>query len=404
LVQQTTVVPGRKKRSHHKKNIKGPKFRHPPEPAHPNVIFSGIAEGDKADMGRGFARLYRDMIRYSISPQYHEVRQKQKEQGEPIGFKIKNIGYWLLDRNPDYIDYYSGSKSKTPDGRILDNIRQTLKSYLDHLQKWCIVKRLQEVDAETQNGTKTWLYGYGRVGLIIAWMLEYRDRSDHDEKQEAKNKIFNLIQRMFKGQSYSSYKEEFLAEFYHKLIEYDNNNNNNNDNNQSGLCDGVIRQIISAFENESHNKAFDYFDHLQTILLKPVGDLQTKQTILNLYLQTLEEVPKDTCEMVMYHDKDFFENKMSMSQPRKEWSKIWKENRTNYDTIVICCTCKNNDCPRYNNDGTLICDYYSYITARSLSAEDSYSQMDCPECKTQKSLYVYDTMNNLIDGIMNNSF
>jgi len=380
----------------------GSKIRHPSRNVYPKIIF--LREGDKTKMGR-VARLYQDMIQYSISRQSRDMLQKQKEQGEPKGFRVDKITRWLLDHNPYFIDRYSGSKSKTREYIIKANIRDTIKRYLENLEKWRIVKKLQLVDAETQNGTRTWLYGYGRVGLIIARILEYLEsceKSDYNTKQQAKNKIFDLIQGMFKGQRYNSYKEEFLAEFYHKLIEYDNNNNK--DNNHSGLCDGVIRQIISAFENESHDKAFDYFDHLQTILLKPVGDLQTKQTILNLYLQTLDEVPKDTYEMVMYHDKDFFEYKMSMSQPRKEWSKIWKENRTNCDTIVICCTCKNNDCPRYNNDGTLICDYYSYITARSLSAEDSYSQMDCPECKTQKSLYVYDTMNNLIDGVMNNSF
>jgi hypothetical protein len=131
LVQQTTVIPNRKKRIRHKKkdvHIKGPKFRHPSGLVYPNVIFLGICEGDKADTGRGFGRLYRDMIRYSISPEYHEMRQKQK----PLGFKIKNIGYWLLDHNPDYIDYYSGFKSKTQDGIILDNIRQTLKSICEN--------------------------------------------------------------------------------------------------------------------------------------------------------------------------------------------------------------------------------------------------------------------------------
>jgi hypothetical protein len=161
---------------------------------------------------------------------------------------------------------------------------------------------------------KTWLYGYGRVG-----MLEYHDNSVHDDgKQQAKNKIFDLIQRMFKDPSYNAYKTDFLAEFYHKLIDYDNNNN------QPGLCDNVIRQKISALENDTYHKAIDYFDHhLQTILLTPSGDLQTKQTILRLYLQTLDELPEDTRRMTMRHDKNFFESKMLMSQPPKEWSKVW---------------------------------------------------------------------------------
>jgi hypothetical protein len=79
------------------------------------------------------------MIRYSISSGYLNVRQKQKEQGKPTGFTVTNVGYWLLDHNPDYIDYYSGSKSKTPGYKtqgyiVLSYIRQTLKSYLEHLR------------------------------------------------------------------------------------------------------------------------------------------------------------------------------------------------------------------------------------------------------------------------------
>jgi hypothetical protein len=397
LVQQTTVTPSRKKRSHHKKkdvHITGPKIRHPPEPVHPNVIFLGIGEGDKADMSSGFARLYQDMIRYSISSEYRNMLQKQKEQGEPIGFTVTEIGYWLLDHNPDYIDYYSDSKSKTPGYIVLANIRQTLKSYLEHLGKWCIVKRLQEVDAETRNGTKTPLYRYGRVAIIIARILEYPDKSDYDGKQEAKNNIFGLIQRMFKDpRVYNAYKADFLAEFYHKLIDYDSKNSSNP---QLGLCDGVIRQIISAFKDGSiaHDEAIDYFDHLQTILLKPVGDIQTKDTILGLYLQTLDEVPEGTRKMTMYHDKNFFESKLLMSMPTKDWSKAWVENMTKYDTIVVCGTCVNKECSHHKSHATIVFDYRTYISVMARSADNNYCALDCPACKSQNSLHVYDTMKN----------
>jgi hypothetical protein len=191
-------------------------------------------------------------------------------------------------------------------------------------------------------------------------------------------------------------------------MEYDNNNNKND---QSGLCDSVIRQIIAAFEDDSitHDIVIDYLDHvLQTIPLTPIGDLQTKQIILRrLYLQTLDELPGYTRRMVMHDDKRFFENKMLMSrpQPPKDWSDIREQNTNNYGTIVVCGTCKNKDCPHYNRYGTVICDYYDYISAmRSLSVDNSYSQMDCPECKSQSSIYVYNTMNNLRNAITNNPF
>jgi hypothetical protein len=228
--------------------------------------------------------------------------------------------------------------------------------------------------------------------VIIARILEYCDKSDYEGKHKAKNKIFYLIQNMFKvPRVYNAYKTDFLAEFYHKLIEYDND-----DKNQHSICDSVIKQIISAFKDGSntYDKAINYFDHLQTILLKPVGDMQTKGTVLRLYLQTLDEVPEDMRKMTMYHDKNFFENKLLMSQPTKDWSNAWVENMTKYDAIVVCGTCVNNECAHYKSHATIVFDYRSYISAMALSADNNYSELDCPACKSQKSLHVYDTMNN----------
>jgi hypothetical protein len=141
------------------------------------------------------------------------------------------------------MERYSGSKSKAGETKNLKDFRDTTKRYLEHLEKWLIVR---EEDAHNKNRIKGRLYRYGRVGLIIARILEYRrslDKSDDSGKQEAKNEIFGLIQRMLKDpKTYNSYKEVFLAEFYHKIMEHDNNNKDN----QPGLCDSVI-SIMGIF-------------------------------------------------------------------------------------------------------------------------------------------------------------
>jgi hypothetical protein len=374
-----------------------PRLRHPPEPVYPNIIFLREKRNKRNKTKVDVVRFYQDMIRYSISPKYHDKLQEQK------GFKVDDMGRWLLHHNPYLMEYYSGSKSKTGETRILDSIRNTIKRYLEHLEKWWIVSK-EDVDAK--NGIKTGLYRYGRVGLIIARILEYRhslDKSDDGGRQEVKNEIFGLIQRRFKDpRAYNSYKEEFLAEFYRKLIEYDYD--------QPGLCDSVIIQIISIFEDESitYDKAIHYLDHvLQTIPLTPSGVLHTKQPILrNLYLQILDQLPEDTRRKVMDHDKNLFESKMltSSTAPPKDWFDNREQNKNNYDTIVLCGTCKNKDCSHYNHYGTAMCDYYTLISTVSLSADDSYSQMDCPDCKSQRSIHIYNTYDDLVDGIRNNSF
>ena len=373
----------------------GQKVRHPLRTVYPRIIFLH-EKHDKRDKTKQtrVSRLYQDMILYCTSSEYHDMLQKQKEQGQPIGFKIRNIGYWLLHHNQDFLYHYSGSMSKTREFSIFSSIRNTIDRYLESLEKWYIVKRLPEVDADTRNGTKTPLYRYERVGMIVAWILEYRNRSDYHGKQEAKNKIFGLIQRMFKDASlYSSYKEVFLAEFYRKLLEYDNNNKY-----QPGLCDSIIRQIISSFENDPYPKAIDYLNHvLQTMPLP----LRTKQPIMrDLYLQTLYELDEDTRMKVMDHDKSLFESKMLTSHPPppKDWFDNREQNKNNNDTIVLCGTCKNKDCSKYNHYATAICDYYSLISAASFSTDNSYSQMECPECQTQRSIHIYNTYDDLVDS------
>ena len=73
------------------------------------------------------------------------------------------------------------------------------------------------------------------------------------------------------------------------------------------------------------------------------------------------------------------------------------KNITNYDTIIVCGRCLNKDCSGYKQNSTVICDYYSYISAMSLSADNSYSEIDCPDCKSQNSLHVYNRMNLAFD-------
>jgi hypothetical protein len=127
-------------------------------------------------------------------------------------------------------------------------------------------------------------------------------------------------------------------------------------------------------------------------------------------LQTLlhDHLPEYTRRKIMDHDKNLFENKMrtSPTQPPKDWFDNQKQYKNNYDTIVLCGTCTNKACSHYNHDATAICDYYTLISTVSTSADNSYSQMDCPECQTQRSIHIYNTYDDLIDSkrIRNNSF
>ena len=102
----------KKQRRHHNNKKEdddtiGPKIRHPSGPVYLNVIFLR-KESNKIEKKielSGVAKLYQDIIQYSLSSEYKELLQKQEQHRK--GFKITDIGYRLLDHNQDYINHYS---------------------------------------------------------------------------------------------------------------------------------------------------------------------------------------------------------------------------------------------------------------------------------------------------------
>jgi hypothetical protein len=82
----------------------GPKIRHPSGPVYLNIIFLQ-EEYDKTKLS-SVAKLYQSIIQYSLSSEYNNIVQKQQRRE----FKITDIGYWLLDHNEDFINYYTDSK------------------------------------------------------------------------------------------------------------------------------------------------------------------------------------------------------------------------------------------------------------------------------------------------------
>ena len=156
----------------------GPRIRHPSGTPYPKFIF--LREKNDIHKLSSAARLYQDIIRYSISPEYNKLQQHEHRQG----FKITDIGDWLLDNNQDFFNHYKGSDAKVRDRRKKENVYNRIKKYLANLEKWGLIRGLEKVDPDTRNGQKTWLYGYTELGYIIAWCLEWFKPSQHQKAKK----------------------------------------------------------------------------------------------------------------------------------------------------------------------------------------------------------------------------
>ena len=99
--------------NYYKDDNLGPKNRHPPGSAYPNMIFL-CEKHDKTKMN-GVARLYQDIIQYSLSGEYNKLQQEEQREG----FKITDIGNWLLS-----------------------HVSNRIKRYLDNLEKWGLILKI----------------------------------------------------------------------------------------------------------------------------------------------------------------------------------------------------------------------------------------------------------------------
>jgi hypothetical protein len=188
--------------------IIGPRIRHPSGEVYLDIIFK--KEEHSNTRLSSAAQLYQNILEYSMSEDYYE------QQG---GFKIRNIGYWLLKHNPDFRNFYANfRKRSTTESNKLNGISKRIKRYLHNLEEWGLVERLGETDAETRNGQKTVLYGYTNFGCIIACVLEYLYK-EHKRERTARE-IFDLIQLLL-TENFFSYMTDFLTRFYAKCMEKD---------------------------------------------------------------------------------------------------------------------------------------------------------------------------------------
>lgn len=82
---------------------------------------------------------------------------------------------------------------------------------------------------------------------------------------------------------------------------------------------------------------------------------------------------------------------MLASQPPKIWQEALLKYINDYDKVVLCGKCQNNRC---SENAIVISGYYDYRWAILESPDYRYFRMDCPKCKTEKSIHVYNSMND----------
>lgn len=386
------------------KNSIGPKIRHPSGVAVPSIIFKK-EKHDSHELSNA-AKLYQTILEFPISRLNSET------------FKITNMCYWVLDQNEDYKNYYAGFNSKIRKSIRLESVSKRIKRYLDNLIQWGLIERVEEVDPNTRNGLKTFLYCFTYVGYIIAFAIQYYsiynalpklDKSDKLQSlrvmKKIKDEIFEYVKRLFL--EFNSCMTYFLLGFYAKCREFDISNQCpfvTPNEVQIGI--GLFDQIILALVRGLNNGNFRFPSGIECLSVAHTYILTNKETAfaaLKLYFMALDEFPENEKKLIMTYEKTQIEYEFIISQPSEDWGKVWYENRSNHENLVLYSVCRNKDCKTRRRP--VLMPYRLYrrklVTAsRIINYNDGFPPMrsivlDCPTCKPKNSTDILDSFVNV---------
>ena len=279
------------------------------------------------------------------------------------------MGYWVLDQNEDYKKYYAGFNSKIRNSIRLESVLKRIKRYHDNLIRWGLAECVEEVFVDTRNGQKTFLYRFTNLGYIIAWAVEYckvyngfpkLGKSDRVQTlsmmKKIKYDIFKYIKRLFS--EFNSPMIDFLLEFYDKCMKYDISNNcpfvaanENGRGPRIGLFDQIILTLVHGLSegNFQFPHGIEYLSAAHTFILT---NKETAYVALRLYFMALDEFPDNTRDMIMALEKAQIEDELVKSQPSRDWTQVWLENKSDHEILVLYSVCQNKDCLARCRPGT----------------------------------------------------
>lgn len=110
------------------------------------------------------ALLHQDILKYGAEHPYEN------------GFRFTALANWLIKRNDEFSNYYTGSKSHTPPNARVANKRQRIQRHIDNLIQLGLIYEKAIVKAE-RNGVDISLYDFTLEGHLFAWLNMAKDTS-----------------------------------------------------------------------------------------------------------------------------------------------------------------------------------------------------------------------------------
>jgi hypothetical protein len=130
-----------------------------PLPIDISIIFQ--KKSDKTSIDN--ARLYQDILKFGIGHEYTD------------SFRFTDLAHYLLQRNEEFYNYYTGSKAHVSISARIANNRRRIQNCIDNLQRLGLICEKSFVKAEKNKSQAIPLYDFTIEGYFLAWLIEGTD-------------------------------------------------------------------------------------------------------------------------------------------------------------------------------------------------------------------------------------
>jgi hypothetical protein len=240
-----------------------------------------IFEKDTIGQYTARARLYHDVISYAL------VDRPQKT------FLFNDIAKFVIRRNAEYQQYYSGSKAHVPMSARIANRRDTIQKCIDDLQKITLIVQVG-IAAALKNKIPTPKYEFTPSGKTVALFLQ---RLDAGKKQDADEKIFQVLKSTYSQSDAAA--NRFHVKFIKRL-----------------KIDGLLEEILDRVtEYLSSTHELEHILNVYGIVtMRIFSDPKMVTKVWNSYLTTFKDIDVKTRRIILRYEKARLENNLLLAR------------------------------------------------------------------------------------------
>jgi hypothetical protein len=325
-----------------------------------------------------------DKEKYDNASLYQDILEYANDK-DSSGFKFIQLGNWLMKKNKEFVDYYSGSKGHTPISARIAYKRQRIQNCINNLIKWNFLIIYDKVKAE-KNNTQTPLYTITAEGKIIFLIIKAKLSNDDTDKCDAiQNIIYVLLSLKEQNDSVVLF---FIIKFFAELLQNDN-------------VYYIIKHFTERILRFDINNGHDFLSHLlgiKYLINWFVVDKNTSFKILNnlndeekkIFLYHLKsEIEYYYQENYLVQDSDFLKKNnliYSGGIPSVYWESKRIEYIESFSNVVVPAYC--NKCNSHKAFVIKIENYLESIIASYGPNPSLHVSGVCIECNSWLSSFV----------------